>query len=210
MSKDNLILFPNKSTSKDSMTQSESKWILSGSLLVILTLAIGVNSALFAERHSGSEKSIAGQPSATNSRSIASINPIFKVSWEKRAFEVLEQSKERDLANVGKKPSVFDTFAFGALEGDYYIRKIDGRIAEVQFTDDDKKQPKALLERQEFLTKNLSLFSDEAKAVKPIHVENNSDRLIEKFQMVDGSGLAVGTVQVLLDKDQNLLSMTVQ
>ncbi len=210
MSKDNLILFPNKSKSNISMTQSEAKWMLSGSLLVVLTLAIGVNSALFAQKSSDVQRDIAGQPQISNSRSIASINPIFSVSWEKRAFEVLENSKERDLANVGTKPSVFDNFAFGALEGDYLIRKVDGQIAEVQFNKDEKRKPKTLLEREKFLSAHLALFSNQAKKVKALHIENNNDRVIEKFQMVNASGQAVGTVQVLLDKDQNLLSMTVQ
>ncbi len=210
MSKDNLILFPNKRKSKVSMTQSEAKWMLAGSLMVILVMAIGVNSALFAEKQAAQSKAVAGEATSANSRSIASINPIFKVSWEKRAFEVLEKSKARDLANVGKKPTVFDNFAFGALEGDYLIRKIDGRIAEVQFTADEQRRPKALLERKKFLTKNLGLFSKQAEKIEPIHVENNSDRMIEKFRMIDGQGQAVGTVQVLLDENQNLLSMTVQ
>jgi len=176
---------------------------------VVLTLAIGVNSALFSQNNSG-QRSIAGEPRAVNSRSIASINPIFKVSWEKKAFEVLENSESRDLANVGQNPSVFDSFAFGTLEGYYSVRKIDGKISEILFSEGSGSKPMAFLKRQNFLIQNLALFSAEAKKVEQVHVESNDERVIERFQLTGAQGQALGTVQVLLDQNQNLLSMTVQ
>ncbi len=211
MSDDNLILFPKKSTSNIMMSESEAKWMVAGSLLVVLTVAIGINSTLFASKINPQQ--VAGEAQAliaTGSRAPASINPLFRVSWEKKAFEVLKDTKARDLANVGEKPSVFDSFAIGTLEGHYNIRKIDGKIAEVQFAQNENNQPKSLLERQQFLSQNLGLFSDQAKSVEQVHVEENADRLIERFRLMGAEGQDLGTVQVLLDKDQNLLSMTVQ
>lgn len=210
MSNDNLILFPNKRTSNISMSESEAKWMVSGSLLVVLTLAIGINSTLFAGNSLSNSSQLTGSPSAIGSRSIASTNPIIRVSWEKRAFQVLETAKLRDLANVGASPGVFDNFAFGTLEGDYSIRKVDGMIAEIQFARNPESRPKELLERKDFLSKNLALFSDQAKSVKKIHTEKNQDRLVERFQLKGPSGQDLGVIQVLLDQDQNLLSMTVQ
>ena len=160
MSKDNLILFPKKSKPTISMTNSEAKWMVSGSLLVILTIALGINATLFSQSQGGL-KTMAGEP-ASSARSIASINPIFRVSWEKKAFQVLENTQEREIANVGQKPSAYDSFAFGALEGKYQIRKIDGLISEVQFSQEAQGAPKALLERESFLNSNIALFSPDA------------------------------------------------
>ncbi len=210
MSNDNLILFPKKSTSNISMNESEAKWMISGSLLVVLTMAIGINSTLFSQTNGASGGAVAVVESPLGGRSVASINPLFRVSWEKRAFEVLKDTDTRDLANVGGHPSVFDRFAFGTLEGHYAIRKVEGKIAEIRLADYPESQPKTLLERKGFLVKNLALFSDQAHSVEEIHAENNSERLIEKFQLKGQNGQDLGVVQMLLDKNQNLLSMTVQ
>lgn len=211
MSDDNLILFPKKSTSTISMSNSEAKWMVAGSLLVVLTMALGVNSSLFSQNQS-SGRQVASTEAAPpfGSRAPASINPIFRVSWEKRAFEVLAKTNSRELANVGKKPSVFDRFAFGTLEGNYSVRKVNGKIAEVQYSQGEASQPKTLLERKSFLKNNLSLFADNAVDVEQVHVESNGDRVIERFQLKSSKGEDLSIVQVLLDKDQNLLSMTVQ
>ena len=93
MSNDNLILFPKKSTSSITMSESEAKWMVAGSLLVVLTVAIGINSALFSQ-NMGSQQMVAGaQTSVDSNRSIASVDPIFRVSWEKKAFEVLDKTQ---------------------------------------------------------------------------------------------------------------------
>lgn len=208
MSKDNLILFPKKSTPSISMTNAEAKWMVSGSLMVILTLALGVNSSLFSQKQQG--RGLASKTPLNSSRSIASINPIFRVSWEKKAFEVLESSQARDLANVGRSASPYEHFAFGDLEGRYHIRKVDGKITEIRLSEGVSAQPKLLLQREEFINSHLGLFSTQAQGVKKVHVENNQDRLIERFQLIDSSGQDVGLVQLLLNKEHGLLSMTVQ
>lgn len=209
MSKDNLILFPKKSKSTISMSESEAKWMVAGSLLVVLVTAIGINSTLFANK-STQGAGLASQVQATSSRSLASINPIVSVSWEKKAFEVLKKSGRRDLANVGQKPSVFDDFAIGTLEGNYLVREIDGQIKEIRFAENPETAPMALKQRQNFLQKNLALFSDQATAVEQVQIVENDELWIEKFRLVGQHGKDLGTVQMLLDKDQNLLSMTVQ
>ena len=210
MSDDNLILFPKKSKPVVSMSNTDAKWMLAGSLLVVLTLALGVNSALFSQNQSQSREVASAETPSFGGRAPASINPIFRVSWEKRAFEVLSKSSARDLANVGQKPSVFDKFAFGTLEGHYSVRKIDGKIAEIQYSHGETSQPKVLLKRKQFIQNNLALFAENASAVEQTHIENNGEKVIERFQLKSANGEDLSLVQVLLDKDQNLLSMTVQ
>lgn len=207
MSKDNLILFPKKSNPGISMTQDEAKWMLSGSLLLILIVAVGINSALFSSQPG--LQSVAGE-SQFGSRSIASINPIFKVSWEKRAFKVLDKVSERELANVGQDPSPFDDFAFGQLGGRYSIRKIDGKIMEIRLAETSDQQPKHLLKPIDFLRQHIHLFSKNANQVKAIHVHANGARVIERYELQDKKGQGLAIVQVFLDNNQGLLSMTVQ
>ena len=189
------------------MSQNEAKLMLSGSLLVVLVLAVGINASLFTSNNHSRQGSGASAP---GERSIASINPIFRISWEKKAFEVLEHTQERDLANVGKLPSPMDHFRFGTLEGLYNIRKVDGKISEVQFFEQDGNEAKRLVERKTYLDQHIAFFSDQAQSVKKIHEQNNQQRLVEKYQMLDSKGETLGTIQVLLDQDQKLLSMTVQ
>lgn len=210
MSDDNLILFPKKSNNSISMSDAEAKWMISGTLLVVLTVAIGINASLFSPRSAQDIAANNGQTQTFGNRSIASTQPLFRVSWEKKAFEILDKAGARDIASAGEKPSVFDKFAIGTLEGHYSIRKIDGKISEIQLSDSEESRPKSLINREEFLQKNLALFSDSAKQVKPIHVEDNAERVIERFQLKGDQGQDLGVVQILLDKDQNLLSMTVQ
>jgi hypothetical protein len=211
MSDDNLLLFPKKSTPNISMSDSEAKWMVAGSLLVVLTVAIGINATLFSGGADLNSRGLASQEvSVAGSRAPASINPLFRVSWEKKAFEVLANTQARELANVGQKPSVFDKFAIGTLEGHYDVRKTNGKIAEIQFSYKPESQPKVLQERHQFLKQNLGLFSDQAQSVEFVHVEENMDRTIERFRLMGAGGQDLGMVQVLLDQDQNLLSMTVQ
>lgn len=210
MSDDNLILFPKKSKPEITMSNQEAKWMITGSLFMVLLVALGFNAALFSKN--GPNTTVAEQngdmPQA--GRAIASINPIFKVSWEKRAFEVLQDSQARDLANIGSAPGPFEKFAFGELKGFYSIRKVDGKIKEIRFSELEDSQPKKMEETQSFLGHNLSLFSDDAASVEKVHSETNDSITLERFQLKGKSGQDLGTVQVLLDGNSNLLSMTVQ
>lgn len=209
MSNDNLILSSKESKPTDSMAKSmRMKLLISGSLVVILAAAISVNANLF------SQDSQTLNQSAVNiqnqGRSVASVNPIFKDSWEKKAFQVLENTKERELASVGTTPSPLDQVTYGDLEGKYFIRKVDGKITEISFKKDNEAKPTAILQTDAFLNHNLALFSNEATKAQKFHVEENDQVVIEKYELVNEEGEGLGNIQVLLDKNQNLLSMTVQ
>jgi len=207
MSKDNLILFPKKSRPIICMTRNEAKWMLSGSLLIVLTLAVGVNRALFSQ---GPDLLSPQAAQHFQERSIASINPIFRVSWEKKAFEVLKDTKTRDLASIGRQASSFENLAFGFFEGQYQVREANGKISEIRFSNADSLKPKLFLDRKSFFAQNLSLFSKEASEAIQVQSVDNNDLLLEKYRILDKKGQDLSTVLVLMDKDQNLLSMTVQ
>jgi hypothetical protein len=208
MSKDNLILFPEKRKSIISMTRNEAKLMLSGSLFLILTLALGINGVIFSQNSASlAQKS---SPESAQDRSLASINPIFKVSWEKRAFEVLAESDSRELASVSKPISVLDELSLGFFEGNYQVKDIDGKISQIQFFNQADAQPKKLSDRQAFFSQHLSLFADKAQRVVKMHVVDNNDILLEKYSVQDAKGQDLSTIQVLMDKNNNLISMTVQ
>ena len=78
----------------------------------------------------------------------------------------------------------------------------DGKITEVRLEESGQVDPKILPQREEFLNKNLSLFSDQAKLVRKIHVEDNGEVFIEKFELQDEQGKGLGQVQLLLDKSE--------
>ena len=208
MSNDNLILFPKKRTPNIEMSESEAKWMVAGSLLVVLTLAIGINSTLFSSK-ADTQAVMAGQSNGSG-RSFASVPQRVGVNWEKKAFKVLSETDRRGLASVGEKPSVFDKFAIGTLEGHYNIRKVDGKIAEIQFAENPNSQPKNLLGTEQFIKQHLNLFADQAQSIEQVFSEANADLMIERFRLLSAEGQDLGLVQVLLDKDQKLLSMTVQ
>lgn len=189
------------------MTRNEAKWMLSGSLLIVLTLAVGVNRALFSQ---GQDMHSPQSPQQIQERSIASINPIFRVSWEKKAFEVLKETKTRDLATVGKQASPFENLAFGFFEGQYQVREANGKISEIRLSNNDSLKPKLLLDRKGFFAQNLSLFSKEASEAIQVQTVDNNELLLEKYKILDKQGQDLSTVLVLMDKKQNLLSMTVQ
>lgn len=208
MSKDNLILFPKKNkTNIVNMTRHELKWMISGSLFLMLFVAVGLNHAILSPQSSDSMEGVAALPE--ENRAIASINPIFKVSWEEKAFEVLSKTPQRELANVGERASAVDQFTFGFLKGQYQVREVDGHIRQIQFFDQGQGEPRLISDRQGFLAKHLGLFSDQAAQAIQTQVVDNDDRRLESYLIQDSQGQDLSTVQILLDQDQNLLSMTV-
>lgn len=188
------------------MTKNEAKFMLTGTLLVVLTLAVGINAALF--NGTSTERTVAS--ASVGSRSIASINPIFKVSWEKRAFEVLEESSSQDLAQVGQKPDSIEKLSFGFLKGHYDISQANGVVAKIQFNESDNELASQLDQPLNFISKNLTLFSKDARKAVRVHSQKEGDNQIERFALKGSSNQDLGMVQVLRDKNNRLLSMTVQ
>ena len=198
MSKDNLILFPKKSNSIVSMTENEVKWMISGSLMLILALSLGLNSAIFNQTEA--------EQGVQNSRAIASIDPVFKVSWEKKALEVLENTDEREIASMGKEPSAIDQLAFGALAGKYAIRMEAGRLSEIHISSSD--QPKYLGDREKFILKHLSLFGYNTAHVERSYKNAQLDGQIEEYSITSHQDQS--QVEFRLDKEGRLISMKVQ
>jgi hypothetical protein len=86
---------------------------------------------------------------------------------------------------------------------------MNGRVAQVLFAERDGQKPKLFKDRSEFFADHLDLFSSSAQKAVRTHVEENDQMIIEKYSLVDSQGQDLGTVQVLMDREQNLLSMTV-
>ena len=160
---------------------------------------------VFPER-AGSNKKVLANGAQKEGRSIASIRPVFKVSWEKKAFETLKNSRGKDLTNVGESPNSYDHFTFGDLGGKYQVHEVAGRVTEVQLAQD--LEPKTLPHTQSFLEQNLSLFSGQASKIKKINAQKDSNGgFLEDYQLLSDLDQSLGRVHVLLDKNKNLISI---
>ncbi|MCB0377693.1 MAG: hypothetical protein KDD33_04310 [Bdellovibrionales bacterium] len=204
MSNDNLILFPKKSNSSISMSDKEIKWMISGTLALMLVLSVGINSTLLSAR--GGESKM----TRTHDRGIASIEPIVKVSWENRAFEVLDQSDERDLASIGQNPSLYDQLAFGTLEGKYTLRMEEGFVRQAEFSASTENKPTRIKDSASFVKRHLALFGKQVASAQKVHEETNGQLQIERFRLTDSSGQDQGLIQLIKDDANRLISMTVQ
>ncbi len=204
MTKLNLLFARKISNDKTSMMSLSLKLKLTIALLTALLCVLSLNSLILKP-----QGTMLGQNNDDQaSRFIASAIPKGPVSWEKKAFEVLKQSNERDLASVGQAPSALDHLVFGELEGKYLVRKVEGEIFEIRYFEDGGESPQTIESREKFLSHNLKLISPSAHKVRQIHHEDNAEVIVERYELTDANGKGLGIIQFLLDQDQNLLAMT--
>ena len=201
MSKDNLLFFPKKSTSIIGMTENEVKWSIVGSLALILALSLGLNSAIFQQEMAGEE------PQA--GRRLASISPIFSISWEKKAKDVLETANPRDLASIGRNPSPFDKLSFGLLEGKYAIMLKQGKVSQIEFANKGEDRPKFVNNRENFIAQYRNLIAPDSSQITKIYEEANGQVQLERYKLIGAKGQDLGLVQFVLDDQERLISMTV-
>lgn len=220
-----LIFFEKKSKLNKGMSMIKSKmfkvkWATLTALLIIIAANFVIDFFLFSgKREQMSMETLAhdGRPSSRFIASFVEKSPVLKFSLEKQAFEDIEKSGEKGLIARGEEPTVMDRFIFGSLRGQYQVFQKDNKVVELHFTS-PYLRPKNLPDRQSFLEKNLSLFSDEASKLRMVGSEHDlnsgyslgEETLKEKFQILSYSGQGLGQIKVLLDKDHNLMSMKIE
>ena len=184
------------------MTENEVKWSITGSLVLILALSLGLNSAIFQQE----KGAVAGE---SQGRKLASISPIFSISWEKKAKDVLQKADPRDLASIGRNPSPFDKLSFGVLEGKYAIMMKQGAVSQIEFANKGQDRPKFVNNRKDFIMQYKKLIAPESSHVTKVYGEANGHVFLEKYRLESAQGQDLGLVQFVLDDQERLISMTV-
>ena len=87
----------------------------------------------------------------------------------------------------------------------------NGKVMEIHSINPYLKS-KNIPDRKSFLERNLGFFSDKASRVRIMNGQNNTgnETLEEKFQILSDSSQNLGHIQILLDENQNLISMKVE
>lgn len=200
MNKQNLHFDLKVSNPITSMLYKTLRW--PASLLTLALLGALVTNGLILDSH---KSTLAMNSAQDNSRSIASVR-LNADLWESKAFEILENTESRELASVGQKPSALDQLVFADLEGRYQVRKIDNEIFEIRWNGDSEAQH--LSSTQDFMARNLHVISPLAKSYKALEVLDNSQRVVERYQIFDSQGKSLAKLEFLLDQKNKLLSMT--
>ncbi|RYZ71804.1 MAG: hypothetical protein EOP05_11675, partial [Proteobacteria bacterium] len=130
-----------------------AKFALSTSLLSIVVLVTLANKNLMSS-DAGAEPVRAG-------RGIASV-PTGTTDAEDSLVRVLAK-KELSSHAVGRRPSSLEKLSFGTLEGKYAVRLDNGKLAELEFSnntggDSETDRPKHIQNRAEFIDQNHELM----------------------------------------------------
>ena len=140
-------------------------------------------------------------------RGIASVRPLGQISWENRAFEVLESSGSRDVSSVGLQASPLDALALGSLEGRYAVKlKSNGQLAKVS----SKSGKTEIKNRLGFLNQHRSLLGKDVQSVRQVFADQYEGTSLESFDLIAKDGQTVGSVELKIDDEDQLLSMSVQ
>ncbi len=126
----------------------------------------------------------------------------------KRFVANLSNSK----ATFGKKPSIFDKFRFGFLEGKYSVRLDEGKLAEIEFALSSMHgdRPKYITDKEEFFAKYQDLF--DLKDYKRSVIKNTistTDEVVETYELLNSTSVALAEVQFQTDVFGRLLRMKV-
>lgn len=126
----------------------------------------------------------------------------------KRFVANLSNSK----VTFGKKPSIFDKFRFGFLEGKYSVRLDKGKLAEIEFALSSMHgdRPKYITDKEEFFAKYQDLF--DLKDYKRSVIKNTistTDEVVETYELLNSTSVALAEVQFQTDVFGRLLRMKV-
>ena len=181
-----------------------AKFALSTSLLSIVVLVTLANKNLMSS-DAGAEPVRAG-------RGIASV-PTGTTDAEDSLVRVLAK-KELSSHAVGRRPSSLEKLSFGTLEGKYAVRLDNGKLAELEFSnntggDSETDRPKHIQNRAEFIDQNHELMPVAFDKAVWIEREPSGESVTEIYQLVDKVSRPVGTVEFKLDSAGRMLSMKV-
>ncbi len=177
----------------------QRKVALTASIASILFVMTFANSNLFSKNENQIQ----------SGRMPAAVSTDRNTEWEHKLAKRLSGLQVRDVASIGKKPSIEDKLRFEELQGKYAIRfQNDNRVlSEIEFTtlDPNKKmRPKVLGDSKQFLMTYKSLMP-QFESLEPSSDYTNDSPV---YTLVD-NGRNVAKVKFDLDRYGRLLKLKV-
>ena len=144
-------------------------------------------------------------------RNMASIQDDMPSSQIAKRF-VANLSSNKATTTFGKKPSIFDKFRFGFLEGKYSVRLDEGKLAEIEFALSviHGDRPKYITDKEEFFIEYQDLF--DLKDYKRSVIKNTistTEEIVETYELLNSTSVALAEVQFQTDVFGRLLRMKV-
>jgi hypothetical protein len=175
------------------------------SLLFLVTLA---NNSLLSVPDVQSANLSSREPSSV--RDVASV-PTGTSDWEDQMVSRLSKLSISKDVQLGHRPSALDRLTLEFLEGKYSVRLENGKIRELSFSDSAQTgdRPKYVMDRTAFLDQNRDLLPVIFQGAVKAGVFQNSEELIESYDLVDKSRSTVAKVEFRMDKSGRLLSMKI-
>ncbi len=181
-----------------------TKLMVSTSLLSVIVLATVANTSSFSTRPAQ------GSPVTDSSRGIASVQ-MGTSAWEDRVAKKLSEQTLPNEAQIGRKPSSLDQLTFGALEGKYTVRTVNGKINEIELADSESgTRPKKISDLGLFLRENNQLMLTAPVAtIEPLKTVQEGAVQKSSYRMIGENHQDLGQVEFQLDGSGGLLSMHV-
>ncbi len=189
----------------------QTKLLISTSLISILFLVSLANNSML-EPVDVVEVSSVELPSISSDGRGPASAPTGTSAWEDNVASRLSNMSLKEVAAVGRAPSLLEKLAFGFLEGKYTLRLESGKIRELAFTDSAHpgQQPKSLSDRVRFLTENRELLPVDFDRPQRIESHQSGDATVESYNLLNRSSIPVAKVRFHLDSEGRLLSMKVE
>lgn len=141
------------------------------------------------------------------SRGIASVAAPMNLSdvrWEHELARELAVTKDSREAHLAEKPSLKDELIFGALEGRYGARVLNGRIAQLEFANVAGEEALKVDDRAAFLTKYREAFLLNFERVGLASTSSEH----EVWNLLNSERTIVGQARFSFDGQGRVLSMT--
>lgn len=205
----NVIQFPvknngeGKSHSFNSLIRSRSARL---SVLFMLLFALPfVNQGLLIQADS----------TKVSGRHIASVGDLTQARqthWEHELAQALAKSPLQLESQVGRQPSSEDKFRYEVLNSQYSLQYDNGLVRSIRWFPHEvsQLQPKGIPNRKDFLVSHGQLFAQGAQGVESFGSSLDVSGKIEKYRLLDKDQSKLADVEIHLDSQNRLLSMTVE
>ncbi len=220
MKKDNVIdltsrMVPREEKSKSKnlklrLDMEQAKIVVSTSLISVVLLVTLANNAMFETKPSTAHAVTMASTTENCDRCIASVSTGTS-DGEDRVVKQVASVSLNETATKGHKPSEIETLAYGLLEGKYSLRTENGKLSELQFTQDAaaNELPKTITDRAAFLTEHRMMLSVGFDHVIKVSESNQDGKKVETYELQNAMGMPLARVDFQLDQDNRLLSMRV-